>query len=60
MTKRRGKKKRGILPLVQAPVVDEFDARDYFLALPVEPPKPPEPEPEFDAREYLLNGLGGE
>jgi hypothetical protein len=60
MSKRRGKKKRRVSLVRQARVADDFDARAYFLALPVEPPKPPEPEPEFDAREYLLNGLGGE
>ena len=60
MTKRRSKKKPRVFPPEQAPVADEFDARAYFLSVPEEPPKPPEPEPEFDAREYLLNGLEGE
>jgi hypothetical protein len=60
MKNRRSKKKRRVPPLGQASVADEFNARAYFLSVPEEPPKPPEPEPEFDAREYLLNGLGGE
>jgi hypothetical protein len=44
----------------RARVADEFDPRAYFMSLPVEPPKPKEPEADFDAREYLLNGFGGE
>ena len=41
-------------------VADEFDPRAYFMSLPVEPPKRKEPEADFDARDYFLNGGGGE
>jgi len=40
--------------------VDEFDPRTYFLSMAAEPPKPPLPEADFDARAYFLNGGGGE
>ena len=59
MSKERVKKKRRVSRLTRARTADEFDPRAYFLSLPVEPPKPPEPEADFDARDYLLNGLGG-
>ena len=58
MPKRQGTKKHKVSRLRRARGADEFDPRAYFLALPVERPKPPEPEADFDAREYLLNGLG--
>ena len=60
MPKRHDKKKRRVSRLRRARVADEFDPRAYFMSLPVEPPKPKEPEADFDAREYLLNGFGGE
>lgn len=60
MPKRRAKKKRRVSRLKQARVADEFDPRAYFMSLPLEPPKPTEPEADFDAREYLLNGGGRE
>ena len=60
MTKRRTKRKRGVSRLIQARVVDEFDPRAYFLSMPEEPPKPPEPGADFDARAYFLNGVEGE
>jgi hypothetical protein len=60
MPKRHDKKKRRVSRLRRARVADEFDPRAYFMSLPVEPPKPPEPEADFDARQYFLNGGGGE
>jgi len=60
MPKRHAKKKRRGSRPKQARIADEFDPRDYFLSLPPEPPKPKEPEADFDARAYLLNGFGGE
>lgn len=60
MPKRRTKQTRRVSRLRRARAEAEFDARDYFLSMPVEPSKPPEPEADFDARDYLLNGLGGE
>ncbi len=58
MPQQRRKRKRRVTRLRQARVEDEFDARAYFLSVPVEPPKQPEPETDFDPREYLLNGFG--
>jgi len=60
MPKPRNKKKRRASRLKRARVADEFDPRAYFMSLPVEPPKPKEPEADFNARDYLLNGLEGE
>ena len=59
MPKPLKKRKRRVSRLRRARVADEFDARTYFLSVPVEPPKPTEPEANFDARDYFLNG-GGE
>jgi hypothetical protein len=59
MPKQRSKKKRRVSRLRRARVADEFDPRAYFMSMPVEPPKPKEPEADFDARDYFLNG-GGE
>lgn len=58
MPKRRAKQKRRVSRLRRAQVADEFDARTYFLSVPVEPPKQPKQEDDFDARAYLLNGFG--
>jgi hypothetical protein len=60
MAKRRTKKKRRVSRLRQARVADEFDPRAYFMSLPPEQRKPPLLEADFDAREYFLNGGGGE
>ena len=59
MSKRRSKHKRRVSRLRRARIADEFDARTYFISLPPEQPKPTEPEADFDARDYFLNG-GGE
>jgi hypothetical protein len=59
MSKRRSKQKRRVSRLRRARVADEFDPRTYFMSMPVEPSKPTEPDADFDARDYLLNGLGG-
>jgi len=53
MSKRRSKQKRRVSRLRRARVADEFDPRTYFMS------KPTEPDADFDARDYLLNGLGG-
>ena len=58
MPKRRTKQKRRASRLRRARAEAEFDPRTYFMSMPVEPPKPTEPEADFDARGYLLNGLG--
>lgn len=57
MPKRMSRRKRRVSRSRQARVQKEFDARAYFLSVPVEPQKPQEPEAEFDARDYLLNGI---
>jgi hypothetical protein len=58
MSKRRAKKKRRVAGVTRRRVPDEFDARAYFLSVPVESPKPPAPQEDFDPREYFLNGFG--
>ena len=58
MPQQRRKRKRRASRSRLARVEDKFDARAYFLSVPVEPPKPPEQEADFDAREFFLNGFG--
>jgi hypothetical protein len=60
MPKRRTKQRRRVSRVKRARVTEEFNARNYFLSMPLAQPKPAAPEADFDARDYFLNGGGGE
>ena len=60
MANQQGREKCPTAGLPRAQVDEEFDPREYFMSLPPEAPKPPMPEADFDARDYFLNGGGGE